>query len=344
MQFGLYAPIPMVTVGSAESARAVEEALGPLPAGRRDAQFDLATDVLLEADHCGFDLALFAERHLGHDMSAWVLSSAIAPRFENIRPLVAMHPGLWHPVMVAKLLVSLDRICRQRVALNIVNGWFDEEFRMFGGELLQGEERYQRTQEFITIMRGMWANDTFTFEGRHYQVKDGRLLLKPASAELPEMFSVSTSDRGRDFIAEYCDWWFVEFPKDAGSVDEVLRSIENSIADMNRRTKATGRKVRYGLNPFVALGASAEQAFDTTIAQIKRYERDADTRKIERRMIPATRAGCIGTDEAILRQMRRYEDMGIELLLLKLVPTVDNVRLIGRDVIAGFRKPQMQTA
>jgi alkanesulfonate monooxygenase SsuD/methylene tetrahydromethanopterin reductase-like flavin-dependent oxidoreductase (luciferase family) len=113
---------------------------------------------------------------------------------------------------------------------------------------------------------------------------------------------------------------------------------------MSRRAKATGRKVRFGLNPFVALGASAEAAFDSTIAQIKRYERDADTRKIERRMIPATRTGCIGTDEAILRQMRRYEEMGIELLLLKLVPTVDNVRLIGRDVIAGFRKPELQTA
>ena len=58
MQFGLYAPIPMATVGSPEVAQAVSEALAPLPAGRRDAQFDLGVELLEAADSVGFDLVL----------------------------------------------------------------------------------------------------------------------------------------------------------------------------------------------------------------------------------------------------------------------------------------------
>ena len=229
MQFGLYAPIPMATVGSTEAVRAINEALGPLAEGRRDAQYDHSLELLLEADRIGFDLCLFAERHLGNDIAAWVLASAVGARFDHIRALVAVHPGLMDPVMTAKLAVSLDRICRGRMAINIVNGWFDEEFRMFGGAVLKDEARYQRAAEFIAIMRGLWTNETFSFKGQHYQVDNGRLLLKPASPVPPEIYSVSAGDRGRDFIAEHCDWWFVNYPKEATTTDDVLRGVEEGI-------------------------------------------------------------------------------------------------------------------
>ncbi len=337
MQFGLYAPIPMATVGSPEIAQSVAESLAPLPEGRRDAQIDHGADLLLAADAVGFDLCLFAERHLGSDLSAWIMASAIASQFEHIRALVAVHPGLFDPVMTAKLAVSLDRICKGRMAINIVNGWFDEEFRMFGGTVLQGEERYKRTAEFIAIMLGHWTHEKFSFSGDHYKVEDGQLLLKPASPTPPEIYSVSSGDMGRDFIAQHCDWWFVNYPKTAETTDEVLRGLEDAIEDMNRRTRAIGRKVRYALNPFVALGTSQEAAFDAVIKRIFAYDSDPDTRKLERRMLPATKAGCIGTPEQVMAQMQRFESLGLELVLCKMIPSVENIRFIGRELIAPLR-------
>jgi FMNH2-dependent dimethyl sulfone monooxygenase len=333
MQFGLYAPIPMATVGSAEVAKAVTEALAPLPDGRLDAQFDLGVELLLAADRAGFELCLFAERHLGNDLAAWVLASAIASRLDHIRALVAVHPGLWDPVMVGKLAVSLDRVCRGRMALNIVNGWFDEEFRMFGGTVLQGEERYQRTVEFIEILRGLWTHDSFSYTGRHYHLDNGQLLLKPASPQPPEIYSVSRSDRGRDFIAGHCDWWFIDFPKTAATVDDALRGLEEAVADMNRRTEQAGRKVRYALNPFVALGKSEQDALDTTIQRIFAYDPNPDTRKIEQRMLPATKLGCIGSPDDVRAQLQRFEQLGIELVLCKMIPTVENVQRIGEEIV-----------
>ena len=339
MQFGLYAPIPMASVGSAEVAQAVNEALSPLPDGRLDAQFDLGVELLLAADRAGFELCLFAERHLGNDIGAWVLASAIGSRLERIRALVAVHPGLWDPVMVAKLAVSLDRVCRGRMALNIVNGWFDEEFRMFGGNVLQGEERYQRTIEFIEILRGLWTHETFSYAGTHYCLDRGQLLLKPASPTPPDIYSVSRSDRGRDFIAGHCDWWFIDYPKSAQTVDEALRGLEAAVADMSRRCERTERQVRYALNPFVALGRDEQDALDATIKRIFAYDPDPDTRKIEQRMLPATRLGCIGSVESVRRQLQRFEQLGIELVLCKIIPTVDNVRRIGEELIAPMREP-----
>jgi FMNH2-dependent dimethyl sulfone monooxygenase len=337
MQFGIYAPIPMATVGSPEAARAVTEALQPLPPGRLDAQFDHSVELLCAADALGFELVLFAERHLGYDLSAWLLASAVGCRFNHMRSLVAVHPGLWDPVMVGKLAVSLDRMCRGRMALNIVNGWFDEEFRMFGGTVLQGEERYRRTVEFIDILRGLWANDTFSYDGQFYKIDKGQLLLKPATPTLPEIYSVSRSDRGRDFIAEQCDWWFIDMPKDVESIDDTIRGIEANIADMDRRSKRTGRKVRYALNPFVALGNDQQEALDKTIKQIFDHDPVPDERKIESRMLPATKAGTIGSPDAVLRQLRRYESLGVELVLCKMIPNVENIAHIAEEIVAPMR-------
>lgn len=286
------------------------------------------------ADTIGFDLVLFAERHLGYDFSAWLLASAIGPRLNHMRSLVAVHPGLWDPMMVAKLVVSLDRMCPGRVALNVVNGWFDEEFRMFGGTVLQGEPRYRRTIEFIDILRGLWTNETFSYDGEFYKLDNGKLLLKPASPTLPEIYSVSTSDRGRDFIAEHCDWWFIDMPKKTETIDDTVRGIEANIADMQRRIAQTGRKVRFAMNPFVALGKNLDDALEATIKQILASDQDHDRHKIETRMLPATKAGLIGSPDAVLRQLRRFESLGVELVLCKMVANVDNIRHIAEEIIA----------
>ena len=154
MQFGLYAPVPHVTVGSSAIARSVAGAAAPLPDGALDPAYELARDVLLEADRTGFDIILFAERHLGADLEAWVLGCAISALTTRIRSMVAVHPGLWHPELLAKMASSLDRITRGRMAINLVTGWNVEEHTMFGGDVLpETDDRYVRAEEFVEVLR-----------------------------------------------------------------------------------------------------------------------------------------------------------------------------------------------
>jgi FMNH2-dependent dimethyl sulfone monooxygenase len=338
MQFGLYAPVPHVTVGSSIINRSVAGALAPLPAGSVDPAYALARDVLLEADAGGFDLILFAERHLGADLEAWVLASAIAAQTRQIRSMVAVHPGLWHPELIAKMAASLDRITPGRMAINLVTGWNVEEHTMFGGDVLPDSDiRYVRAEEFVHVLRGMWTQTPFSIDGAFYPVREARLMLRPATPQPPEIFTASRSLRGLDMVARVGDWWFVDFDKTSESVDDYMRNTERAIADMRRRAETMGRRVRFALNPFIAFGDSVEDATERAVKLLTPDEPDADVRKMVQRIGPAMKAGCLGRPDDVRRQIRRYTDMGIEHLLFKFPPARETVRDICDHVIAPLK-------
>src|SRR3954468_23048632 len=155
LQFGLYVPQPNISVGSREIVRSAAAALAPLPGDAIDPAFELSKSVLCAADAAGFDIILFAERHLGPDLEAWIMASPIGAATRRIRSMVAVHPGLWHPTLIAKMAASLDRISGGRMAINLVTGWNELEHRMFGGSAMPAnDDRYIRAEEYIEIMRG----------------------------------------------------------------------------------------------------------------------------------------------------------------------------------------------
>lgn len=341
MQFGLYAPVPHVTVGSPEVARSVAGALNPLPIGCLDPAYKLAREVLLEADRAGFDLILFAERHLGADFEAWVLASAISALTTQIRSMVAVHPGLWHPELIAKMAASLDRMTRGRMAINLVTEWNIEEHTMFGGDVLPDSDiRYVRAEEFVDVLRGMWTQTPFSYSGEFYPVKDAQLLLKPATPEPPEIFTASRSARGLDMVARVGDWWFVDFDKTAETPKEFVLSAQRAIDDMNARAARMGRKVRLALNPFIAFGDNEADATAKALRLLTPDEPDADVRKMLNRIGPAMKSGLLGRPEDVRRQLDVYHEMGIELFLFKFAATVADVQSIRDHVIHPIRFAQ----
>jgi FMNH2-dependent dimethyl sulfone monooxygenase len=333
MLFGLYAPVPHVTVGSKEIARSVKGALGPLPPSEIDPAFTLARDVLCAADGAGFDLCLYAERHLGADFEAWILAAAISSWTRNLRAMPAVHPGLWHPTLIAKMAACLDRLTTGRSAINLVTGWNEVEARMYGGDILLHEnDRYIRAEEFVSVLRGMWSETPFSFDGRFYQVRESQLLLKPAT--VPEIFTASRSERGLEMVAKYADWWFIDYDKSAADLAGVEDSLRRAMDGMNRRAAKHGRKVRFAFNPFVAFGDTDEAALENAKKLLTPDEPDADVRKMMQRVGPAMKSGCIGRPQKVRDQLMKYTDMGVELFLLKFVPTVEAVHEIRDELIA----------
>jgi len=339
MQFGLYGTAAHVTVGSPEVAQAVLESLGPLPEGRQDKQFEFGLEVMQAAEKGGFDIILWAERHLGADIMPWLFAAAVGSRLERMKSMVAVHPGLWHPTLIAKMSTSLDRLCKGGSAINIVAGANEAEFQMFGGTaMLDDGGRYVRATEFIKVIQGMYLNDRFSFNGKYYQVEDAELRLKPRSASPPEIFTAASSDPGREMVAEVGDWWFLPYSRAITTPEELLLELEKSISDMTRRMERRGRKVRFAFNPFIGFGSSNEDALEKTVQRILENERNPDTDKIRRSMLPPTLAGCMGTAASIRRQLKRFEDMGIELILFKLTAGVEDVARIGEEIIQPYRQ------
>ena len=339
MQFGLYAPVPHVTVGSPEIEASVAGAQKPLPKGVTDPAWNLSRDLLVEADKAGFDIILFAERHLGADMEAWILGSAISSLTKSIRSMIAVHPGLWHPQLVAKMSATLDRLCPGRMCINLITGWNVEEHRMYGGETMLGDDdRYIRAEEFVHVLQGMWRETPFSYQGQFYQVDQAQLLLKPATAQPPEIFTASRSPRGLDMIAQVGDWWFLDYDKEAPDTKAVMESLRISMDAMRERTAKTGRHVRFAFNPFICFGETREAAMDHALKLITPTSAETDMRKIMKRVGPAVKAGCVGTPNQVRDQIEAFREMGIELLLFKFPPLISELHKIRDEIIMPLRK------
>lgn len=339
MQFGLYAPVPHVTVGSPEIEASVAGAQKPLPAGVTDPAWRLSHDLLIEADRSGFDIILFAERHLGTDMEAWILGSAISSLTTRIRSMIAVHPGLWHPQLVAKMSATLDRLTPGRMCLNLITGWNVEEHRMYGGETMLGnDDRYIRAEEFVHVLQGMWRETPFSYKGQFYHVDAAQLLLKPATPQPPEIFTASRSPRGLDMIAKVGDWWFLDYDKNAPDTKAVMDSLRASMDAMRERCAKMGRKVRFAFNPFICFGPTRDAAMDHALKLITPTSAETDMRKIMNRIGPAVKAGCVGTPDQVRDQIEAFREMGIELLLFKFPPLIDELHKIRDEIIVPSRK------
>src|SRR4029077_15886270 len=105
-----------------------------------------------------------------------MLSSALAAHTITIEIMPAVHPGIVLPQLVAKFGASLDRISAGRAPVNIVNGWWADEFNMYGNGswIADPAARGRRMSEFISVLKGLWTENPFTFEGEFFGIKEGR--------------------------------------------------------------------------------------------------------------------------------------------------------------------------
>ncbi len=88
--------------------------------------------------------------------------------------------------MAAKQAATIDNISGGRFVLNIVTGWHRDEIEMFGGKILEHEDRYDAAVEWLEIIDRLWTEDEeFDFDGKFYQIKKGYLEPKPTQEPRP---------------------------------------------------------------------------------------------------------------------------------------------------------------
>jgi probable F420-dependent oxidoreductase len=90
---------------------------------------------------------------------------------------------LRHPVLLAKELATLDLLTEGRLVLGIGTGWDAREFEACGVPL---RERGARTDEALTLVRRLLTEETVTFTGRHYRVRD--VTIEPRPPRFPEVW------------------------------------------------------------------------------------------------------------------------------------------------------------
>jgi len=82
-----------------------------------------------------------------------------------------------NPLVVAKMLATIDVFSGGRVILGAGVGWLEEEFVALGAPPFR--ERGRVTEEYLRLMRECWTREQIRFDGKHYRVSDIVFLPKP---------------------------------------------------------------------------------------------------------------------------------------------------------------------
>src|SRR2546427_4659979 len=100
---------------------------------------------------------------------AWACGVLAATR--RLHAVCTVHVPLHHPLVAAKQMATGDHIGQGRLGVNIVCGWNEDEFQMYGSTKKEPEARYARGEERRSAVTTIWAGEErFDFKGAYYQL------------------------------------------------------------------------------------------------------------------------------------------------------------------------------
>jgi alkanesulfonate monooxygenase len=129
--------------------------------GARKLSYAYFQQLARAVDHLGYTGALLATG--SHD--AWIQGASLIPYTDNFQHLIAAHPPLLSPTLLAKMIATFDQFSKGRLRVNIVNG--DAKLMAQYGVHLSHDERYAYTDEYLTVLSALLRGETVNFKGRH---------------------------------------------------------------------------------------------------------------------------------------------------------------------------------
>ncbi|MGW6656216.1 dimethylsulfone monooxygenase SfnG [Rhodococcus sp. NPDC055024] len=314
------------------------------------------------AENNGFEYALSQVRYeasygaeFQHESTSFSLALLLAT--EKLKVIAAVHPGLWQPAVLAKLGATADHLSNGRFAVNVVSGWFKDEFTHLGEPWLEHDERYRRSAEFLQVLRKIWTEDDVDFRGDFYRIHDFTLKPKPLNTPErpnPELFQGGNSAAARENAGRYSDWYFSN-GKDYDGVTEQL-------VDVRRVARENDREVKFGLNGFIIARDTEAEAKDTLreiIAKANRPAVEGFKNAVQQAGASTAskdgmwadskfedlvqyndgfRSQLIGTPEQIAHRIVEYRRRGVDLILGGFLHFQEEIEYFGAKVLPLVRE------
>lgn len=329
---------------------------------RTDWGYDYNVELARLAERNGFEYALSQVRYIAsygaayqHESTSFSLALLLAT--ERLKVIAAVHPGLWHPGVLAKWIATADQITGGRAAVNVVSGWFKDEFTKLGEPWLEHGERYRRSEEFIRYLREIWTSEHAELNGDFYNLHDFDLRPKPVTGPgrpHPEIFMGGNSTDARGMGGRVADWYFANGNSPEG--------IAEQIRDVSDVATVHGRSVRFGVNGFL-IGRDTEseardvlreivdkadrqavEGFGSAVRQAGRSTGDGKGMWQDSEFADLVqyndgfRTGLIGTPEQIAHRMLEYKRLGTDLFLLGFLHYHEDVEYFGREILPIVRE------
>ncbi|WP_019415975.1 dimethylsulfone monooxygenase SfnG [Paenisporosarcina sp. TG20] len=328
-----------------------------------DWSFEANKRYVLAAEEAGFDFALlqtrfFASYGAEYQLEAATLAAALASVTTKINLISAVHPGLWHPGVYAKMMATLDHISNGRAAVNVVSGWFKGEFTGYGEPWLEHGERYRRSEEFIRVLRGLWTEEEATFKGDFYRINGAPLKPKPVQKPTPPIFQGGNSRAAKEMAARVSDWYFMN-----GNTTE---GFKKQIEEVKELAKIEGRTLQYAVNGFVIVRDTEEEAVsvlrdivsNADVEAVKGFgeavkQAGASSKEGEGMWSNSTfedlvqyndgfKTGLIGTAEQVADRIIELKQLGVDLILTGFLHYEKDIKDFGEKVIPLVKQKEAQ--
>ena len=227
---------------------------------------------------------------------AWLVASALARETRRLRFLIAFRAGLVTPTLAAQMAATLQRLSAGRVAVNVVTGGEEEEQRRFG-DWLDHDQRYERSDEFLSIVRGAWSGTPFDFSGRHYRVEGATVLAPPSPA--PTIYFGGASPAAEEVAARQADVYLLW--------GEPPAMIAERIGRLRELAFLQGRELRFGLRVHVIARDTATEAW----AVAQRWLDEMDPAAVARAQARLAQSSSVGQQRMLSLHGGRREGLEV---------------------------------
>jgi FMNH2-dependent dimethyl sulfone monooxygenase len=314
------------------------------------ATWEYTRDLAILAEKIGYDLTLIAELNLNDikgvtepALDAWSTAAAVAAVTTSQEIMVAVRPNFHQPALFAKAAANIDRISGGRLSLNVVSSWWADEAKQYGLQFDQHDDRYARTTEWLDVVKGLWSEERFNFEGKFYKTENAICSPKPVKA--PVLYAGGESEAAKTMIAGKCDAYVMH--------GDPVEAIAPKIADIRARREAVGgQPMTFGMAAYAIVRDSEAEAKReleriTSVQELPagyaNFDQWLSGTQLEREMKiqeysvsnRGLRPNLVGTPEQLKERIAEYQDAGLDLLLLQMSPQKEEMERFAAQVING---------
>jgi alkanesulfonate monooxygenase len=217
----------------------------------------------------GFDRFLIGWYSNGPD--GLELASYAAAHTQRVGFLVAHRPGFQAPTNAARAFATLDQLSDGRAAIHVISGGDDAEQRR-DGDYLSKDERYDRTDEYVHVLKSVWTADApVDHDGTFYTFRGASPEVRPVQAPRIPIYFGGASEAAIEVAGKHADVYALW-----GETHAQVREIVHRVRAAARRHRGdqAARDVRFSLS-FRPILADTEDAAWARAARIL-----AETRRL----------------------------------------------------------------
>jgi F420-dependent oxidoreductase-like protein len=174
----------------------------------------------------------------------WALQAAMAEATKRVRIGCLVTGNTYrHPVVLAKLAVTVDHLSGGRLELGIGAAWAEAEHTMYGIEGL--DHRVGKLSESLQIIKSLFTSERTDFEGRYYRLKEAIANPKPIQKPYPPIWIGALGDTTLRLAARHADVWNIS-GGDPEFIAPLIEKFDETCAAVGREPGEVRRSLQFG--------------------------------------------------------------------------------------------------